>query len=723
MDRSVSAVVLVLVAALGTACDSTGNLSFDPDGGSTGGGSTDGGRDSSAPPSDAGDKDGGDADGGTTGDPDPASCDDEVRNGGETDVDCGGSCGGCELTERCNIAGDCLSGYCGLKSCRAAGLYAFDDAYAPGVNYAPFSGQTGTVAIDSAQAYVGVASLRVDVPTKDYSGGSLQAPSVDLKGYDSLVFWAKASVAGKILDVVGFGADGAGDRLRVQRKGLPLTTTWTRFVVPIPDPSKMSATVDHFHFAEGSDSDMKVYSVWFDEIRFARLGDVLGTPQAELLGGPASLAPGGDFTVSAPVVRYTVEGAAITVEAGTGHFEFDSSDDKVATVDAEGKGKALVDGTAEITASLRGVKASGKRVITVMTVSTTAPSTAAPTPTEAAADVRSLFSGAYTNLQVDTFSPPDWDHAEVMDATAGTDPVKRYTIQIDAAIVFAPVDASTMDALHLDVWTPDATLLKVRLVDFGANGTYEPTNDNTQHELILNGSSTPTALATGTWVSFDLPLGSFNSLADRRHLAQLILSAETAGAGPATVFLDNVYFWRSPAAPSSAAPTPTETAGSVRSLFSGVYTDLPVNTFSASWDVADVQDAMVSGDSVKRYTNLAPAGIEFTSSTVDASTMDTLHLDVWTPDAALLKVKLVDFGVNGTYDPTNDNTEHEVLLNGSSTPTPLTTGTWVSFDLPLASFTGLTARGHLAQLILTAATASGGSATVFIDNLYFYDAP
>jgi hypothetical protein len=42
-------------------------------------------------------------------------CDDGVKNGAETDVDCGGSCPLCPGT--CNIDGDCPDGYCWQGSC------------------------------------------------------------------------------------------------------------------------------------------------------------------------------------------------------------------------------------------------------------------------------------------------------------------------------------------------------------------------------------------------------------------------------------------------------------------------------------------------------------------------------------------------------------------------------------------------------------------------------
>ena len=48
------------------------------------------------------------------------SCADGVKNGDETDVDCGGSCGVCAEGSACAAATDCASGYCGDGVCAAA---------------------------------------------------------------------------------------------------------------------------------------------------------------------------------------------------------------------------------------------------------------------------------------------------------------------------------------------------------------------------------------------------------------------------------------------------------------------------------------------------------------------------------------------------------------------------------------------------------------------------
>ncbi|TFG37215.1 MAG: glycosyl hydrolase family protein, partial [Candidatus Aminicenantes bacterium] len=167
--------------------------------------------------------------------------------------------------------------------------------------------------------------------------------------------------------------------------------------------------------------------------------------------------------------------------------------------------------------------------------------------------------------------------------------------------------------------------------------------------------------------------------------------------------------------PSGPAPTPTIQPGDVVSLFSDAYTNVPVTTWSADWDEADVEDYLIGSDSTKKFTNLVFSGTEFLAPTVDASAMTHFHMDVWTPDPtdapAVFKVKLVDFGANGVWDGGVDDVEHEIWLDENT----MNTGSWVSLEIPLADFTGLITRAHLAQLLL-----SGDPDTVYVDNIYFH---
>jgi hypothetical protein len=144
-----------------------------------------------------------------------------------------------------------------------------------------------------------------------------------------------------------------------------------------------------------------------------------------------------------------------------------------------------------------------------------------------------------------------------------------------------------------------------------------------------------------------------------------------------------------------------------------------VDTYGTDWSNLDQgprrTEVNLSGDNAQRYEDLLYAGIEFAGTkAVDATLMTHFHVDVWTYDAAVFKVKLVDFGAGGTYGG-GDDKEHELTFNAGTTPA-LATGQWVSLDLPLSSFTGLTARAHVAQIVLSSDTS-----TVFVDNLYFHD--
>ncbi len=58
----------------------------------------------------------------------PPACDDNLQNGLETDTDCGGpSCGGCELTQDCNLSSDCLSGVCTNGVCSPSCTDGFEN--------------------------------------------------------------------------------------------------------------------------------------------------------------------------------------------------------------------------------------------------------------------------------------------------------------------------------------------------------------------------------------------------------------------------------------------------------------------------------------------------------------------------------------------------------------------------------------------------------------------
>lgn len=598
----------------------------------------------------------------------------------------------------------------------------FVDGFGPNVTYQAFGGsKLDAVQIDESTSHIGSQSLIVTVPdygdpSGSYAGGAfVTTVARDLTQYNALTFWAKAS-RDVTLDVAGIGNDNTGtSRFIAEVHALPVTTSWTKLVVPIPLSAKLEAEKGLFYFAEGPEEG-EGCQIWFDDIRFESLGTITN-PRPAIATEDLNAFVGDTIRPEGGIVAFDVAGDSVTVFAMPGYYTYGSSDNTVINVAGNGVITAVGAGTAEITATLGTVPAIGTMTVEV-SEAPTVPTTPAPTPTVPASDVISLFSNAYTNVPVDTWST-DWDDATVIDEQIAGNDVKKYQDLVIAGIEFTnpTIDATSMSHFHMDIWTPNSTAaparFRVKLVDFGADGVYGgPGSDDTEHELTFTENTIP-ALESGSWVSIDVPFSAFSGLLNRGHLAQLIISGDLS-----IVYVDNLYFYDAnlPTAPLVPAPTPTVDAGKVVSLYSDAYTDVPVETWSAVWDSADVEDYVVGSDSTKKYTNLLFAGIEFKSPTVDASAMTNFHMDVWTPDwtaaPAVFKIKLVDFGADGTYGG-GDDVEHELTL-GENT---MNTASWVGIDLPLADFTGLTTRGHLGQMII-----SGDPNTVYVDNIYFYDA-
>ena len=333
------------------------------------------------------------------------------------------------------------------------------------------------------------------------------------------------------------------------------------------------------------------------------------------------------------------------------------------------------------------------------------PTTAAPTPTAAAADVISMFSNAYTNVGVDTWRT-SWSNATLTDIQiAGNDTKKYSSLDFVGIETTGPnmINASAMTKFHVNAYTPNMTTFRVKLVDFGADGAYGG-GDDKDHELAF----TPTQNA---WNSYDINLSDFTNLTSTSHIAQLIFSGLPTAAG--TVYIDNVYFSK-PAVvasePTTAAPTPTALAADVISMFSNAYTNVGVDTWRTSWSAATLTDVQVAGNDTKKYTDLNFVGIETVGpNLINAANMTKFHVDAWTPNMTTFRIKLVDFGADAAFGG-GDDKEHELSF------TPIIAG-WNSFDIPMTDFVGLTTTGHIAQLIFSCNPA--GTGTAFIDNVYF----
>ena len=597
----------------------------------------------------------------------------------------------------------------------------FLDEFGPGVTFQAFLGsKLDALDVTVDEAYRGNKALVFVVPNEGdplggFAGGAFTSETGrDLSGFNALTFWAKASMPAT-LNEVGFGNDNTGtSRFVAWQSAVPVSTTWRKYILPIPLPEKLTAEKGLFFLAEGPENGSG-YELYIDDLQYETLGTI-AYPRPSIASSTRNVEIGDSFPVAGTQVSFDIVGTRQSINAMPGYFTFRSSDPSVATVDANGVITAVGLGQAQITARLGDIDADGAVNVSVGEPAE-GPAVPAPAPTHPAASVVSLFSDAYTDVPVNTWSA-EWDVAELEDVSVSGDNIKKYSQLSFAGIEFTTptVDASEMTHFHMDVWTPDPTddpsALLVKLVDFGADGVFGG-GDDAEDELAFSAASTP-ALTSGGWVGIDIPLAVFANLTTRAHLAQLILSGSIN-----TLYVDNVYFYSAGSgdSPTIPAPTPTLPASDVISLYSNAYSNVTVDTWSAEWDEADLADMTIAGDDVKKYTNVVFAGIEFIAQTIDATEMTHFHIDIWTPDpvppSGGLRIKLVDFGADGSYQG-GDDVEHELTFNSGSTP-PVSSGMWISLDIPLTAFAGLTTRAHLAQLII-----SGDPNTIFIDNVYFH---
>lgn len=583
----------------------------------------------------------------------------------------------------------------------------FIDGFSAGLNYGAFGGSKVTAFdVDTEVKYKGSASMKFAVPDAGdsqgaYAGGAyFTSVGRDLSGYDALTFWARATKAATI-DVVGFGNDFGESKFQTLLPGIAVNTNWQKYIIPIPDPSKLKQERGMFFYSEGPEDGLG-YTFWIDEVKFEKLG-TLAHPRAVILDGQDQVTTadaGQQLNIGGLKAIFNLPtGVDQSVQAAPGYFTFISSDTSVATVSSTGVVSVLDSGTVVITAKLGDVDAAGS-----LTVSSAGqavvPTIPAPIPTVDPDSVISMFSNAYTNVPVDTWNT-FWQFSTALneDLQIAGDDVKRYYMLNFVGIEFASqtINASEMTHFHLDIWTPDPTDLpaafKVLLVDFGANGVYDG-GDDSSHELTF----TSPLLKTGQWVGIDVPLANFAGLVNRAHLAQLVLSGDLPN-----VYIDNVYFYQAgggggtPTEPTVAAPTPTFNPANVISVFSDAYSNVAGSDLNPNWGQSTVvSQAPVAGNNTLIYTGLNYQGLQL-GSNQNVSAMTHLHLDFWTANSTALNVFIISPGP-------------------VETPYALTVPTsgWSSVDIPLTAFSPV----DLTNLIQFKFEGNG---KIYLDNLFFHN--
>ncbi|PHI21155.1 hypothetical protein CEQ90_03800 [Lewinellaceae bacterium SD302] len=597
----------------------------------------------------------------------------------------------------------------------------FIDGFTGGMEYAAFGGSKVTAFdVDTEIKYEGTTSMRFAVPDFEdpegaYAGGTFFLTSGrNLSGYTALTFWARATRSATI-DEIGFGNDlGENRYVTSVAGGIQVNTNWQKYYIPIPDPSKLTSERGMLFYAEGPE-DGEGYTFWIDQVQFEDLGTIAG-PEGFIFNGEDRVVTsegGSSFNADGYTVFNLPTGIDQRINTAPAYFNYVSSNPEVATVSESGIVSVIGGGEAVITATIGDEAAKGSLTIT-STGQATTPQQAAPTPTYEADDVISIYSNAYEDEPVDFYNG-FWEFSTTLNdftEVQGNDVIRYFDLNFVGIQFTSPtIDVSEMTHFRIDIWTPSETAppadFKVLLVDLGSDNAFGG-NDDSSHELTF---TSPT-LVSEQWVTLEIPLSDFTGLTGQENLAQIVLSGS-----PSIVFVDNMLFYageNDPGpgddAPTVAAPTPSVPAANVISLFSDAYTDVGVDTWRTEWSMADFTDVEVAGNPTKRYSNLEFVGVETTGANlIDATDMTHIRLDVWTPDATTFRIKIVDFGADGEFDG-GDDTEHEIIFEAPSQ------NQWITYDIPLSDFTGLTNQDNLAQFIFSAVPV--GATTVWIDNVF-----
>ncbi|MGB0525694.1 MAG: hypothetical protein ACPGJS_22135 [Flammeovirgaceae bacterium] len=423
----------------------------------------------------------------------------------------------------------------------------FIDGFSSGLEYLPFGGsKLDAFTVDETTFYSGTAAMRFDVPNVGDPDGSFAGAIFpdnggrNLTEYDALTFWAKATKAATINEI-GFGNDFAASMYIVTKRNLRITTNWKKYTIPIPDPSKLVFEKGMFWYSEGPE-DGDGYTFWIDELKFENLGTI-AQPRPAILEGEAEVAQAfnGSFVLMTGLTQtyHLADGTNETVSASPVYFNFTSSNPNVATVNEFGVVFVVGEGTAEITASLGGVKAEGS-----LTVESLGEFQPAPIPTRDAANVISVFSDAYTNIPVDFYN----GFFEPFQTTLGGatlningDNLIQYTQLNFVATEFKnpTINVTEMTHLHVDIQIQESVepgdFIEIELGDFGSDGAFGGGDDSSGRVRFSDAD-----LSSNQWISLDIPLADFG-LGSRSNLAQVFFISD---ATISTILVDNMYFYK-----------------------------------------------------------------------------------------------------------------------------------------------------------------------------------
>ena len=150
------------------------------------------------------------------------------------------------------------------------------------------------------------------------------------------------------------------------------------------------------------------------------------------------------------------------------------------------------------------------------------PDMAAPSPTVDAANVISVYSDAYDNIDNSNLNP-DWGQSTVFseEVIDGNNTIRLGDLNYQGIEFGANYDVSGMEFVHVDIWTNNSSAFDVFLISPGPLETPSTLN-----------------VPTSGWQGFDIPLTDFSGVVNLTEVFQMKF------VGNGTIYMDNIYFYR-----------------------------------------------------------------------------------------------------------------------------------------------------------------------------------
>ena len=219
-------------------------------------------------------------------------------------------------------------------------------------------------------------------------------------------------------------------------------------------------------------------------------------------------------------------------------------------------------------------------------------------PTNDAVDVISIYSDAYTDIT--TNYNPGWAQSGSVNTTYDSgdgNNVMVYTNFNYQGTEFPATDLTTMENLHIDIWVADASVRTIKVTPIAGD------------QVLIT-----VPVTSGAWNSVDIPLtdftgSGFDGVSQLKFDGQFAADGTTPdGAVRSDVYLDNIYFWKEPAAAGTDATlSDLQIDSATISGFSSGTTSYSYNILEGTTDIPQITAASTTDTNAQTTITQATA--------------------------------------------------------------------------------------------------------------------